>query len=179
VGGTRLDVAADGGYVREHAWEDVLSAGGGGGGLASSVPRPSWQRGVLGIDNRYSNGRRQLPDVAADADPSTGVAIHTGGELQQVGGTSAAAPFWAAATALVRQYARAKHAGPVGFAAPLLYRLASTAQPYPPFHDVTRGGNRYYQSTGGWDYATGLGSPDVYNLARDAARSLRSESGPR
>jgi len=39
---------------------------------------------------------------------------------------------------------------------------------YEPFHDVTLGGNRYYDATPGWDFATGWGSPDVYNLATAA-----------
>jgi len=31
----------------------------------------------------------------------------------------------------------------------------------------------------GWDYATGLGSPDVYNLARDLVQYLRTHTcGP-
>src|SRR5207245_1718112 len=101
VGGTRLFVAADGSYVREYAWEDVLSAIGGGGGLATASPRPSWQRGVLGIANGYSNGRRQVPDVSANADPDTGFTMYVGGSFAEIGGTSAAAPFWAGATALV------------------------------------------------------------------------------
>jgi subtilase family serine protease len=45
--------------------------------------------------------------------------------------------------------------------------------PAPPFHDVTVGGNRYYPATSGWDFATGLGSPNVYNLAQDIVRYLK------
>ena len=37
------------------------------------------------------------------------------------------------------------------------------------FHDIAAGRNLYYPATPGWDYATGLGTPDVYNLARDLA----------
>jgi len=35
-----------------------------------------------------------------------------------------------------------------------------------------RGGNRHFTATPGWDYATGLGTPDVYGLARDLAAQL-------
>ena len=36
------------------------------------------------------------------------------------------------------------------------------------------GANRHYDAGPGWDYATGLGSPDVYNLARDLVAYLRT-----
>jgi hypothetical protein len=55
----------------------------------------------------------------------------------------------------------------------MLYSLAAGGAQFPAFHDVTIGGNRFYQATPGWDYATGLGSPDVYDLARDAATYLK------
>jgi kumamolisin len=50
---------------------------------------------------------------------------------------------------------------------PALYTLAATHQPYPPFHDVTVGDNLYYPATPRYDLATGLGTPDAWNLARD------------
>jgi kumamolisin len=75
---------------------------------------------------------------------------------------------------LIRQYAAKNNAGKLGFVAPILYRLASTKQPFPPFHDVTRGGNRFYAAGPGWDYSTGLGSPDVWNLARGMVRYLKA-----
>jgi hypothetical protein len=56
--------------------------------------------------------------------------------------------------------------------APALYRLAASRPPFPAFHDVVRGGNRHFTATPGWDYATGLGTPDVYGLARDLAAQL-------
>jgi kumamolisin len=182
VGGTRLYLDADGSYDHEAAWEGVLSDQGGGGGLASGIPRPSWQTGT-GVVNSYSNGERQVPDVAADADPGTGWAIYSSGPANssgsfspggpgEAGGTSGAAPFWAASLALVEQYVQSHGAGKVGFADPMLYALATGAQ-YPAFHDVTIGSNRFYPATHGWDFATGLGSPDVYNLARDAVAYLK------
>jgi kumamolisin len=62
------------------------------------------------------------------------------------------------------------------FLAPILYRLASTKQPYVAFHDVRVGGNRFYDAGPGWDYATGLGSPDVWNLARDLTAFVRADA---
>jgi subtilase family serine protease len=93
--------------------------------------------------------------------------------LGEAGGTSAATPFWAASMLLIQQYANSHHAGRIGFADPILYALAKGGQPYPPFHDVTTGSNRYYGAHAGWDPATGLGSPNVYNLARDVVAYLQ------
>jgi subtilase family serine protease len=173
VGGTSLSTSSTGAYAGETAWEDVLENSGGGGGLSTVFARPSWQS-APGVVNRYSDGKRQIPDVSADADPNTGWALFTGGSLAPTAGTSAAAPFWAGAMALIEQYARQHGVAHLGFVDPMLYRIASTPQPNPPFHDVTVGSNRYYPATPGWDFATGLGSPDVYNLARDIVRYMKS-----
>jgi kumamolisin len=172
VGGTRLSVRANGSYAGESAWEDPLSARGGGGGFTTGDARPAWQRGP-GVLDRYSTGRRQLPDVSADADPGTGWSIYSNGAYTEAGGTSAATPFWAASTLLIEQYAAEHGVSRLGFVDPLLYALASSRQPFPPFHDVTVGANRYFAAAPGWDPATGLGSPDVYNLARDMVAYLR------
>jgi len=165
VGGTRLSVRSDGTYLEEFGWENILAGVGGGGGLASETPRPAWQTGVSGIDNPQSNGRRQIPDVSGPADPASGVNVVSKRRFQaSVGGTSAAAPFWSAVTALVRGYVQQQGAARPGFMGPLLYRAAAR---FPKaFHDVTKGGNRYFNAGPGWDYATGLGSPDVAELAK-------------
>jgi subtilase family serine protease len=172
VGGTRLDLHADGTYAGEGGWEDILSGRGGGGGVTTGDARPSWQAGP-GVHNSYSNGRRQVPDVSADADPGTGWMTYSNASYGQAGGTSAAAPFWASSMLLVQQYAATQGVSKLGYVNPILYALAASRQPFPPFHDVTLGGNRYFQTTPGWDPATGLGSPDVYNLARDMDAYVR------
>ncbi len=171
VGGTYLEATAGGRYLDEFGWEDVLQGWGGGGGNDPVEPRPAWQR-APGVAGPRSNGHRQSPDVSAAADPDTGFASIDGGKLDFVGGTSASTPFWAGSAALMTQYAHRAHAGPLGFLAPLLYQVARTPQPFPPFHDVTQGGNRLDAATRGWDYSTGLGSPDVWNLARDLVRAV-------
>ena len=173
VGGTSLSVTATGAYAGETSWQDTLEQGGGGGGLSAYFLRPAWQR-ALGVDNRFSNGKRQVPDVSADADSASGWAMYTGGQLGQVGGTSAASPFWAASMALIEQYARRHGVQRLGFVAPVLYAVASSPQPSPPFHDITVGSNRYYPATVGWDFATGLGSPNVDNLAQDMVSYLQA-----
>jgi kumamolisin len=172
VGGTSLSVGQDGSYLKENGWEDVLSRAGSGGGLSALFARPSWQS-APGVQNRFSNGMRQLPDVSAAADVASPWPVVAQGQLGSAGGTSAAAPFWAASMVLVRQFAAQQNAGRLGFVAPMLYAIASSPQPAPPFHDITAGGNLFYQATPGWDFVTGLGSPDVNNLAQDVVAYLQ------
>ena len=77
---------------------------------------------------------------------------------------------------LAHQYAQKQGVSRRCFLAPVLYRLAIAHRS--DFHDVTAGGNRYYDAGPGWDYATGLGSPDVWNLTRDLTAYLRSHPCP-
>jgi kumamolisin len=77
------------------------------------------------------------------------------------------APIWAGFTALIDQYLTSHGGHPVGFFNPLLYSLADGSPSYPAFHDIAVGGNDFYPAGPGYDMATGLGSPDVWNLARD------------
>jgi subtilase family serine protease len=171
VGGTRLNMSPSGEYESESGWDDPLSNAGGGGGYTTADRSPTWQSG-LGVDT--SADKRGVPDVSADADQSTGWSTYDGGNWGQAGGTSAATPFWAASMLLIQQYANSHHAGGIGFANPILYALAKGGQPYPAFHDVSAGSNRHYAARAGWDPATGLGSPNVYNLARDMLAYLQA-----
>ena len=166
VGGTRLSVRENGSYLDEAGWEDVVSSSGGGGGISEIEPRPEFQTGP-GVENKLSSGKRQVPDVAAAADGDSGYLIVDGGEVFSVGGTSGAAPFWAASMLLVRQYV-AGEGGPegLGFVNPLLYEIAREEGEKSPFNDVVRGGNRLHNAGPGWDYSTGLGSADMFELAQ-------------
>jgi len=179
VGGTNLQLNS-GIYGYESVWSNPKSnlrspkGAGSGGGISNTFKLPPWQSGP-GVDNQYTNGNRQVPDVTADADPTTGYSIYctvmnagcpSSGWIT-VGGTSAAAPLWAGSMALVNQYLRADGKARVGFANPTLYRLFNVQQPFPAFHDITDGDNLLYSATTGYDLASGLGSPDIYNIARD------------
>ena len=112
-----------------------------------------------------------MPDVSADGDPSTGACVvySTSSSCSTIGGTSLSAPLWAGMLATVNSYLSGIGAAPVGFLDPVLYGLAGTTQPFPPFHDITSGTNGSYSCSTGWDPVTGLGSPDLWNLARDLA----------
>jgi hypothetical protein len=165
VGGTSLSVGSSGSYLGESGWS------GSGGGLSTVLSAPSYQQGLVihsGGSNISANGRRAGPDVAFDADPNTGVAVYGTygwGGWAQVGGTSAAAPQWAALVAVADQGRALAGLGSLdGFtqALPALYQLPAT-----DFHDVTSGGNGGYQAGAGFDLVTGRGSPVANLVVRD------------
>jgi kumamolisin len=186
VGGTRLELRADGSYLTESAWGEPLWRWGGGGGVSLVEPRPAWQQGPGVVQPSLNpSNHRQVPDVAGPSDPNSGFmncdsppGSSTPTCAPGNGGTSAATPFWAASMLLVQQYAAAHGSGSLAhcFAGPILYDLASKPQPVPAFHQVTLGNNGYYSAAPGWNFATGLGTPDVFNLAQDYASFLRNQS---
>ena len=49
---------------------------------------------------------------------------------------------------------------------PMLYAIAREEGDRSPFNDVVRGGNRLHNATPGWDFSTGLGSADMFELAQ-------------
>ncbi|MGR3874456.1 S53 family peptidase [Streptomyces graminifolii] len=155
VGGTKLTVTSSNAFSKEVAWS------GGGGGKSSVFKIPSWQTAV---QKTAGGGYRQVPDVSAHANPSPGVSIYSQGTWTSVGGTSAAAPEWAAFGALYNQQAAASGKADLGFANPALYAAKGTG-----FHDITSGSNGAYSATTGWDFTSGWGS---YNAATLAAKLL-------
>jgi kumamolisin len=171
VGGTALLVNDNGSYYSEAGWEGPLAGSGSGGGLSVGYTRPDWQTGP-GVSNQYSDNGRQVPDVAASADPLTGYRIYdstdsscTGEDCWvAIGGTSASTPLWASLITLANQRATSNGKPTLGFINPMLYKMGADSTLNVAFHDVTVGGNLYYPSTAGWDYATGWGSPDADKL---------------
>lgn len=174
VGGTSLHLNSDGSYASESAWSCSTCASrsphgtGGGGGLSSFFPRPSYQHGPGLISTQ-----RMLPDVSANADPTNGYTAYctvaaancpASGWIT-AGGTSATVALWAGIAADLDQYL-ARHAHPA-VTITNLYDLYRAEQRYPAYHDITSGNNLHYPATGGYDLATGMGSPDVWNMARD------------
>jgi len=165
VGGTRLALDGQGRIIEETGWESWMSTAGSGGGIGS-VTMPAFQQPFQRAD---AGGHRQCPDVSAVADGATGYRVvliddDTGGpSASAFGGTSGAAPLWAAAIALINQRAARAGIGNLGHLTPLLYRLAATSSP--GLADVVRGGNLQYDAGPGYDYATGLGTPRVAALA--------------
>jgi subtilase family serine protease len=185
-------------YIPEDAWnttstDDQLSAS--GGGVSSIFSKPSWQKGT-GVPN---DGKRDVPDLSLNASPdhdpyiicsqalfrssgSTTTSCTNGfraadSSLAAVGGTSTAAPAFAAVIALINQATQSIGQGNVN---PILYSLV-VSNPN-AFHDVTVGNNVIpctkgtpncpasspfqfgYSAGTGYDQVTGLGSIDVGNL---------------
>ena len=184
VGGTSLTAnPVTGAYISETAWNTPglpSQPGASGGGFSHLFARPAYQDGVPGI-----GATRGVPDVAADAESGTGMALafsRGGGQgylLVGAGGTSASAPFWAGLIALADQ--EAGH--PLGFVNPAIYRIARGPLYHQAFHDITTGNNTVvltstsppvtitgYPAGPGWDPVTGWGTPDAEVLIPLLAR---------
>jgi len=163
VGGTTLSTDSKGGWLAEQAWFDPPLSQGTGGGVSSLFERPDWQQDLTVTSGA---GQRLTPDIAAVADPFTGVKIVFNQQVIVGGGTSLSAPVWAGMTALMNQFVLGRGGHLIGDLNPLLYRVAEGA-PLPAFRDVTLGGNAVATAGPGYDLVTGLGTPDVENLAQN------------
>lgn len=166
VGGTTMHTAdANGKYAAETAWS------GGGGGESFYEYEPVGQANFKLPIN--AAGYRGVPDVAYGADPNIGFAIYNSLAVSgqqgwlQIGGTSAGAPQWAAFFAIANSmHSQSPNPNTT------LYNLSKTSSVYNiAFHDITLGTNGYCgvicSATKGYDYVTGLGSPNVKALATD------------
>jgi subtilase family serine protease len=178
VGGTSLFTSDDSGtYAGELGWSGT------NGGFSQVEAEPRYQ---LGAQN---TGVRTSPDVAYNADPNTGFAVYDSLDFQgvsgweEVGGTSAGAPQWAALVAIANQGRAINGLGSLDGASetlPALYAAYATAESTTvsadyatTYQDVTRGGSGGYRwrwggfgSSGynaqpGYDLVTGLGSPQA------------------
>jgi subtilase family serine protease len=160
VGGTSLAVGPAGRYEWETGWGTDLAPlaangkrwtslpgsfqQGGGGGASALFAQPFYQRGIVPGRLSHPGGAsaavRVIPDIAADADPSTGLLVGfttpltPGGTPQYIegvgGGTSQSTPLIAGLQADAQQ---AQGGVPIGFANPAIYaRYGGKA-----YHDVT------------------------------------------
>jgi len=150
VGGTTLNATAQYKYKSESAWTDS------GGGVSSYFAKPSWQVGP-GVP---SNKKRDIPDIAFDADENTGLDTYYEGNWYTGYGTSYGGPNMAGYWALVLEALKGKSTGNV---APLFYKLGASSSYTTDMHDVTTGNNGAglgpgYNATVDWDYTTGWGS---------------------
>jgi subtilase family serine protease len=207
VGGTTLAIGSGGQVQWQTGWETDYAplssdgsswtsppgafAGGSGGGKSGVFTRPVYQLGT--VPSSFGN-HRAVPDVAMEADPVTGMLVGQTFDLPSgnvfvqyaTGGSSLAAPLFAAVQALAEQ-----HAGhPLGLADPAIYLSAArggfrdvtdtpagTTPPLAAVHAVTtasatgqvstsfvlatfgRGQDTGLSATGGYDDVTGVGSP--------------------
>ncbi len=150
VGGTSLILKNDS-RQSETAWYK------GGGGVSSVSPVPFWQV----APTLPPGNMRATSDVSLDADPRTGYSYLYQGKWERIGGTSAAAPTWAALWTLVVQ-ATGQRVGSANF---YVYRMGSLKEYNKLFYDVTEGNNGAgvgpgYNAGLGWDIPTGWGTPN-------------------
>jgi kumamolisin len=136
----------------EVVWNELaISEGATGGGVSTLFPLPTWQQNSNVPAAPTPGGGRGTPDVAGDADPSTGYVIRVDGQTTVIGGTSAVAPLWAGLIALANQQSGAA----AGFVNPALYAAAAKKA----FRDITQGNNGAFSAGPGWDACSGQGSP--------------------
>ena len=150
VGGTSLAINPNGSYGGEAAWR------GGGAGSSLVFSKPSFQQGL-------GDSMRDIVDVSYDADVNTGVLVIFNGGQYQVGGTSVGAPQWSSLLAL------SDEAGSTNFGA-VAYRLYSLSS----YHDVTSGSDGFFFANIGWDYPTGLGSPNATATVLQLTQSFKT-----
>jgi subtilase family serine protease len=175
VGGTSLNSTGSG--YTETVWGSSAGGEGTGSGCSGYEAKPSWQTDS-GCSNRTDN------DVAAVADPNTGVAVYDtydqGGWLV-VGGTSASSPIIASVYAL----AGLPSAG--SYPAQYVYEQHNASN----INDVTSGANGTctpaYLCTGevGYDGPTGWGTPNGVSAfkapsttSRPVVTGISPTSGP-
>jgi kumamolisin len=160
VGGTDLITAsAAGPWKSETAWADS-----GGGISPDQIAIPSWQQlaGVINSSNKGSTTLRNGPDVSANANFTFYVCgDQTTCTANQYGGTSFAAPMWAAYIALVNQQLQASGQPTIGFLNPTLYQQNTGSGYAADFHDITSGTSGSYSAVAGFDLVTGWGSPNT------------------
>jgi subtilase family serine protease len=163
----------------EHSWNNDL--GSGGGGVSRIWASPSYQAGPGVVESGYSQygaycGQasqvlcREVPDISMNADPYSGYSIYctdAGAGLPpsyrgflQMGGTSAAAPLWAAIAALADNF----HKGRLGLFNFYVYQFDSTDGYNSQMHDIGRGNNGVYAAGPGYDMSSGVGTPNIYGL---------------
>ncbi|KAI4154970.1 MAG: hypothetical protein LQ340_001318, partial [Diploschistes diacapsis] len=153
-----------------------------GGGFSNIYPAPSYQASAVanyfatsnppykfyntsGTNNPsesvtaggvYNRGGRGYPDFAAIGD---NVVVVINGTPELIGGTSAAAPTFAAILNRINEERIAAGKSTVGFVNPTLYANPQV------LHDITVGNNSGCGTSGffaakGWDPVTGLGTPN-------------------
>jgi kumamolisin len=157
AGGTSIQRDADGSFISEIPWWN--NKGGTGAGSSAFEPRPNFQAAVSSIVGNW----RGVPDLVAVADPTVGgvwvydstnaMASSNKGWLS-VGGTSAATPIVAALINKANHFAASSAAELV-----TIYSHLNTKS----FTDITTGKcgpGQFYSANAGWDYCSGVGSPN-------------------
>ncbi len=127
VGGTDLTTAGPGG-----TWQSETAWVGSGGGWNTASPIPTYQVPVINSTNEGSPSYRNIPDIAMEANTDNFYCAN--GSCQTgIGGTSLAAPRWAAFLALANEQA---NGNPIGFVNQTFYALGQGSTYGNVFHDI-------------------------------------------
>ena len=163
VGGTQLLTTTGEEYLLESCWNEFPYYGATGGGISTYWAQPAYQNipftGYT-AQNGGSTTKRNVPDVAAVAAVTTGVAVYVSdqGGWFDVGGTSVASPLWAGYLSNINAALTWTGLGNLGFFNPILYTVGTTvgATPSDYMYDITSGSNGYVPF-GGPGYYNGFG----------------------
>jgi subtilase family serine protease len=168
VGGTTLSLGTDGAR-NEVVWPN------GGGGVSKFFPEPAFQKKLRSQIQSVLKGHRGYPDVAYNGSNESPIPVLLNGQWGSVSGTSAGTPQWAGILALADS-AAGKRLGDVHAA---LYAIARSSRYHADFHDITSGSIKDppglasqvpFRATAGWDFTSGLGSPNAANLVPDLVK---------
>jgi len=164
VGGTAL--RRQGQTYDETGWKDgdgLRSSGGSsGGGVSVMFERPKWQKVNIQNVNPGAKNGRVVPDVAANASGHTGYLIVVDGKTVVGGGTSAAAPLWAALITRINENLKGKT---VGYITPVLYQASGSSRlGASACREIKKGDNSTaavggYFAGPGYSAVTGWGTP--------------------
>ncbi len=182
VGGSVLSVDTAGNRTSEVAWANTQTAHsscnnswGSGGGVSRFWQKPDYQQQtasqIPGLNNQYSTGYRQSPDLAASAEYDM---VYMNGQWGAGGGTSAAAPIVAGGMAVMVGALRYAHHGHFFYGPGAFYNAQANFAQDHPFYGVTQGANYTYAATSGWNYLTGLGAPNFFNYYQCLQQMLPS-----
>jgi subtilase family serine protease len=131
------------------------------GGISAFESQPPWQNPAC---SQFSTTGRCVPDIASDANPSTGVPVYdtySENGWVEVGGTSLSTPDWASFFTIVNSLRANQSKGTLSQAGPDLYAIYDSSNYHSHFHDITSGSGAGL----GYDLATGIGSYQANDLA--------------
>ena len=161
AGGTKINRNSSEIFICETGWVN------GGGGPSIFVPIPSYQASQPTVAAKCGK-YRGTPDVAFDADMASGVAFYDSTPYHglsgwlTIGGTSLSTPCWAGILNFINSYTGLQ---PVSTADTLthLYGVIGSIYYTKCFNDIVCGTAGSFSCTTGWDFVTGLGSPNILN----------------
>jgi kumamolisin len=146
AGGTSVKTNTSGVFQSETGWS------GSGGGPSKYESRPSYQTVISGI----VGSARGIPDVSSDADPNTGVSVYDTTRYQGrsgwfvIGGTSVSSPSLAGMANLSGH----TYSDSTALLTNTYNKLGTSS-----FRDIVTGTAGSFSCASGWDFVTGVGSP--------------------